>query len=57
MVGSWGQYMQRTALERSVLVKDEMRLMCCSWEKIKCAHKERVYITIINEVIITFELK
>lgn len=57
MVGSWDQYTQRTPLESSVLVKGEMRLVRCSWEKIKCVHKERVSITIINEVIITFELK
>lgn len=57
--GATGQQlasMQRPSSERNILIKDEMRLMHCSWEKIKCAHNERVYVTIINEVIITFEL-
>lgn len=52
-----GCTLQRTSLGRDLLIKDEMRLMYCSWEKIKCAHNERADMTIINEVIITLRLK
>lgn len=53
----FGSMPQRTSLERDILIKDEMRLMYCSWEKIKCAHNERADMTIINEVIITLGLE
>lgn len=51
----WDPGTQRTCLERSILITDEMGLGYWSWGKIKCAHNERVDVTIINEVIITSE--
>lgn len=50
----FGSVHAEKSLGRDLLIKDEMRLMDCSWEKITCAHNGRVDMTIINEVIITF---
>lgn len=53
----FGSMHAENSLGRDILIKDEMRLLYYSWEKITCAHNERVDMTIINEVIITFGLK
>ena len=50
----FGSVHAENSLGRDLLIKDEMRLMDCSWGKITCAHNGRVDMTITNEVIITF---
>lgn len=56
-MGSLDPCMQRSSLGRDIMIQDEMRLMYCSWENMTCAHDERVDMTMINEIIITFRLK
>jgi hypothetical protein len=54
---AWRVQLSSGSMGRNTQIKDEMRLMDHSWEKMSHAHSERVDVTIIDGVIITAELK